>query len=87
MPGLERIGVRHSRTFLLRAHQCLQLCPIEMGPKWHGLLGTRLSWCTLGTEEPLGHKNWGGGGGGMERPDGKTLFVYGCGKRPDLVRS
>jgi hypothetical protein len=40
-PGLERIGVRYSRTFLLRVRGCLWLCPIELDPIRHDPVGTQ----------------------------------------------
>jgi hypothetical protein len=56
MPRLKRIGVRCSRAFLLRAHGCLWLCPVELGAKRRGFLGTRWSWCSPDIEEPPGHE-------------------------------
>jgi hypothetical protein len=38
--GLKRSGVRYSRTFLLRAHECLWLRLVGVDPKWCAPLGT-----------------------------------------------
>jgi hypothetical protein len=76
MPGLERLGVQHSRTFLQRASGHLWLRPIELGPKWHGLLGTQWVWCTLGTEELLGPKEKGGMHGKIKRQNPVRLWLW-----------
>jgi hypothetical protein len=52
-PGLERIGVRYSRTFLLRARGCLWLYPVKLYHGRRGPLGTRqLSWRSSLGERP-----------------------------------
>jgi hypothetical protein len=66
-PGLERVEVRYSRAFLLRAHGCLWLYPVEPDPGRCGPLGTRRSWRTPDPGEPTGSC--------MIQPDGKIRFA------------